>query len=260
MKVANNKGKRPRKVSVTAAIITCNEEDNIGDCLDSLSWVDEVVIVDSGSVDRTVEICRERGSRVFYKTWTGFTDQKNFAREKSSGDWVLYLDADERVTPALRDNILSRLASTENIFGYWMNRRNYYLGRPITHAGWFPDWKLRLAQKGYGVWIGGPVHEFLGVEGPTTRLEGLLEHYTCRSFSDHLKKITLYSLLAAEKESSRGKGATLAGLLLRPPFKFFWMYFFRLGFLDGWRGLMLAILSSYDMFLRHAKLREIQMR
>jgi glycosyltransferase involved in cell wall biosynthesis len=247
--------------NLSVCVITLNEEDRIGDCLASVAWADEIVVVDSGSSDRTVEVARERGARVIARAWPGYAAQKNFALEQATSDWVLSLDADERVGPELAGEIQALIAGAPaGTAGASVPRRTFYLGRWITHGGWYPDRKVRLVRRGKGRWVGEHLHERLLAEGAVAALRGDLLHYTYRDLSDHLRTIDRFTTEAARGMQARGRRGALAGMLLQPPAKFVKMYLLRLGFLDGAAGFLVAVLGGYYVFLKYAKLWELQRR
>jgi len=243
--------------SLSVVIICKNEEANIRDCLESVKWADEIVVVDSGSTDRTLEIAREYTGRIIHHDWAGYGAQKEFALRQATGDWILSLDADERVSPELAEEIRSAIAGAADVAGFSMPRRTFYLGRWILHGGWYPDRKVRLVRRGAGAWTDSPLHERLRVRGRVGKLRGEILHYTYRDISDHLAVVDEFSTLAAEMMAASGRRRALAHAVLQSPWKFVNMYFLRLGFLDGIPGLILAVISSYYVFLKYAKLWEL---
>ncbi len=247
------------KIKISACIITFNEEHNIGECLESLAWVDEIIVIDSGSTDRTEEICKKNGARFFVHSFTGFRDQKNAALEKASNDWIISLDADERVTAGLREEILL-LLEEHRLDGYHIPRLNHYGHKLIKHSGWYPDNKIRLWRKSKGKWIGRNVHEKVEVNGRVGFCKNGIVHFTFRSVSDHLKKIDLYSSLAARERANAGERFSLMKLLCKPPAKFIRSYMLKLGFLDGIEGIIIAMMSCSMKFLEEVKLRELTKR
>ncbi len=248
--------KRP---AISACIITYNEEKNIRECLESLKWVEEIIVVDSMSNDFTVPICREYTDSVIQKTWEGHVKQKNFAVAQARNDWVLCLDADERVTPELKQEIENSLSEDSDRFdGYYCSRHSYYLGRWINHGGWYPDYKLRLFKKSRGKWGGKDPHDKVILEGPTKYLKGELHHFVYRNLSHQLQTVDNFSTITAQGLDSEGDGFTVLKLLSRPPLKFLGTYFLKRGFLDGIPGLIISVVSSFYVFLRYAKLWEKQ--
>jgi glycosyltransferase involved in cell wall biosynthesis len=245
-------------MKITATVITRNEEDNIAAALESLSWADQIIVVDSESTDRTVEIARRFTDKVFVRPWPGYSNQKNFAAEQSDNDWIFSLDADERVTPELAGQIKQiRDRGNSAAAGFEMPRKAFYLGRWIKHSGWYPDYKLRLYDRKRGRWEGDYVHETLAVDGRVERLAGELLHYTVGSASEHHQRLDRYTTLAAREAYSRGKRPSLWSLLIVPRLVFLRSYILKLGFLDGWQGLVIARFASHYAMLKAAKLYEL---
>ena len=238
-------------IPVSVVIVTKDEETNIEDALRSAAGAQEIVVVDSFSSDSTVGICRRYTDKVFQHTWTGYARQKQMAVDHAQGPWVLILDADERITPELRDEI-ARALQNADCEGFSMPRRNYFLGRWIQHSGWWPDRTLRLFKKDSGGIEDRDVHERVVVNGRVGQLNAPLEHYSYRNISDYIRKMEVYSTLAAQEIRKKGRPGIFS-LLLRPFFTFFKMYVLRLGFLDGVHGLVLAVLYGYYTFLKYAK-------
>jgi len=245
------------RASLSVAIITLNEERNLPACLESVRWAEELVVCDSGSRDRTLEIGRAHGARVFQDPWRGFAGHKNLAVERCGNPWVLIVDADERVTPELRAEIERVLADPAAADGYWVPRRNYFLGRWIRGGGWYPDATIRLFRKGRGRFEKRAVHEAVAVEGAVGRLEASLEHYTYDSIASYLVRMDRYSTLAAQELQRSGRRARLADLIVRPAWTGFRMLCFQGGWRDGWRGLILAGLYASYVFSKYAKLWEL---
>lgn len=242
--------------SLSVAVITLNEEERIRGCLESVAWADEVVVVDSGSSDKTVEIAREFTDRVVFHAWAGYGAQKNFAVDRCGSDWLLSLDADERVSDGLRAEILATLAGPSGDTGFRIPRRNVFQGRWMRHGGLYPDYQLRLFRRGRGRFVEAAVHESVELDGPAGRLREPLIHESYRGIADFVARANRYSDLAAEGLAALGRGGGAADLLLRPAWRFATMYLLRGGFLDGWRGLILAVLYAQYVFLRAAKARE----
>ena len=244
--------------TISVSLITYNEEENVRDCLESVKWADEIVVVDSLSTDRTVEIARGYTDHIFQRPWPGINAQKSFALQQTTGEWFLNVDADERVPPELAREIqeVVRLADRPEA-GFTMRRKTWYLGRWITHGGWYPDRKLRLARRGKARYGGVDPHDHLYVDGPVGELRADLHHYTYRDLGDHARRMDQYATVAAQELLRRGARRPLAGMLLHPPARFLKMYLLRLGFLDGAPGLMVAAMTSYYVFLKYARLWEL---
>jgi glycosyltransferase involved in cell wall biosynthesis len=242
-------------VRVTATIITLNEEDRIAGALSSLSFCDEVIVMDSGSNDRTCEIASAAGARVLRRDWSGYSRQKNFAAEQAQSNWIFSLDADERVSVELADEIARWKRSPTNVSALSMPRRAFYLGAWIGHSGWYPDRKVRLYDRRRAHWEGDFVHERLHVEGEVGQFQGDLLHYPYRHWRDHVERIERYTRLAAEEARRQGRHGNLARLLLGPPLAFLKSFAAQAGFLDGWRGLVIAYMSARYVFLRERGLR-----
>jgi len=245
----------PAKLSV--AIIALNEEERIRACLESVGWAGEIVVVDSGSSDKTVAIAREFTDRVLFHAWEGYGAQKNFALAQCQADWILALDADERVSERLREEIVATLAGPPGHVGYLIPRRNFFQGAWVRHGGWYPDYQLRLFRRGRGRFTASAVHESVRVDGSVGRLRAALDHQSYRGIADFVARANRYSELAARELAATRRGGSLADLLLRPAWRFVSMYLLRAGFLDGRRGLVLALLYAHYVFLRAAKVREI---
>jgi len=248
-------------MKITATVITHNEEHNIAAALGSLRWADEIVVVDSESDDGTVEIARTFTDHVFVRPWPGYSAQKNFAAEQASNDWIFSLDADERVSPELAGE-LERLRSAGEPpnAGFKMPRMAFYLGRWIKHSGWYPDFKTRLYDRRRARWRGDYVHETLELDGGTGKLQGALLHYTVRDASEHHLRIDRYTTLAAQQAFAAGEHTSGAALLIAPALTFLRSYVFRLGFLDGWQGLVIARFAAHYAFLKLTKLHELQLK
>ncbi|ACL70635.1 glycosyltransferase family 2 protein [Halothermothrix orenii] len=242
--------------SIGALVLTYNEEDNIKDCLESIKWVDEIVVVDSYSDDDTIDICKEYTDKVYARKFDNFSSQRNFGLGKLKTDWVLVVDADERVTPELKEEIYGALQSGP-FLAYQVPRKNYFLGRWIKYCGWYPDYTLRLFKVSEGDYkFSGKVHEDVRVNGKVGILKNPLVHLTYRDLSSYIKKMDLYSTLWAEEKFKKGKEVGLLYILLRPPVEFIKKYFLKRGFLSGSEGFILSIVSSYYVFLKYAKLWE----
>ena len=241
---------------VTATVITRNESANIEAALASVRWADEIVVVDSESTDDTVSLARKYPDRVEIRPWPGYSAQKNYAASQASNDWILSLDADERVTPELAAEIKELLAAEPEKRGYRVPRISQYLGRWIRGTDWYPDYQLRLYDRRAGTWNGRRVHESVTLNGKPGHLRHDLQHFPYRDISDHLATIDRYTTLAAEQLRADGRVPSIAGVALHPPFAFVRNYVLRGGFKNGSAGLIVSVLNSYYVFLKLAKARE----
>ncbi len=241
---------------VTVTLITRNEAANIAAALASVAWADEVVVVDSESSDETAAMARQAGARVEIRAWPGYSDQKNYAASIAGNDWILSLDADERVTPALADEIKAVLSGEPARRGYRVPRVSHYLGRWIRGTDWYPDYQLRLYDRRAGRWNGRVVHESVALDGEPGVLRQDLEHYPYRDISHHLATIDRYTTLAAGQMRANGKVPSIAAVALHPPFAFLRNYLLRGGFRNGSAGFTVSVLNSYYVFLKLAKARE----
>ena len=244
-------------MTISAVIITQNEERNIGRCLESLRGVvDEVVVVDSGSKDGTEEICRKAGVRFEHHDWEGFAGQKNYADSLASGEWILSIDADEALSPELRRSILAiKAGSPSDDIVFSFNRLTNYCGHWIRHCGWHPDWCMRMWRKGKAHWEG-LIHEELRFYSAVQheRMSGDLYHYSYYTVGEHLQRQSKYAMLCAEEYYQRGKRCGVAAIVLRPAWTFFRNYFLRLGFLDGWAGFVVCKVSAMYTMTKYATL------
>jgi glycosyltransferase involved in cell wall biosynthesis len=245
-----------RRLRLSVALVTRNEEDRLRACLESVVWADEIVVVDAESEDKTVAIAQEFTDRVVVRPWPGYAAQKNTALDLATGDWVLSLDADEVVSPELRAEIARVLAADGPADGYTVARRNIFWGRWVRHGGLYPDRQLRFFRRGRGRFVARAVHESVRVEGRVEPADGHLEHRSYRDVSDFLARADRYSTLAAEEAVAQGRRARVSDLLLRPLGRFLAMYVVQGGFLDGWRGFLLATLYAYYVLIRSAKIWE----
>jgi glycosyltransferase involved in cell wall biosynthesis len=234
---------------ITATIITRNEERRIAEAIASLSCCDEVLVVDSGSTDRTREIAERCGARVLVRDWDGYSNQKNFAADQARNEWILSLDADERISIELANEIARWKQSAEGV-GVSMPRRAFYFGAWIRHSGWYPDRKIRLYDRRRARWTGDFVHEALEVTGPIVTLSGDLLHFPYQDWADHLSRIDRYTQLAAQAARKSGKRGNILRLLFGPPVSFLKTFVIRAGFLDGWRGVLIAAAGARYVFLR----------
>jgi glycosyltransferase involved in cell wall biosynthesis len=244
-----------RLMKISAVIITLNEEDRLPDALASLQGVaDEVVVVDSCSSDRTVEIARLAQAVVLQNRFEDYGQQKNFAMSQAGCEWILNLDADERVSPELKRAIANLKEGTAPLdaAAFAIKRRSFYLGRWIRHSGWYPDRKIRLFRKSAATWQG-RIHERLIVTGPVARLDGDILHFTYRDIGDHVRRLERYSAFQAEEIVASGLKCLFLRLFLLPPVTFLRHYAWRLGFLDGFPGLVIATIQSWATAMKYLK-------
>ncbi len=243
---------------LSAIVITKNEGENIHECLASLHWVQEIVVVDAESQDNTVALAKEFTDKVFVRPWEGYAAAKQFALAQCTGDWVLWIDADERVTPELRQEICDLLTNAPVCAGYELARLANFLGRWIMHGGWYPGYVLRLFRRENATFNNLKVHEGVELKGKIGRLENHLLHYTDRDIRRYFEKFNRYTSLAAEELHRKGRRWQWWDLLFRPPWMFLRMYVFKTGFLDGMPGFILACFSATYVFTKYAKLWEIE--
>ena len=242
---------------ISACITAGNEEAKIRRCLESVTWADEIVVVDSFSTDRTVEICKEYTGRVYRHKWLGYIGQKNLIKDMAAGPWILFIDADEEVSERLKEEILAHLDTDGTEYaGYEFPRMVQYLGKWITHGDWYPDIKLRLFRKELGKCAGVEPHDRVTVRGKVRRLRGNLYHYTYDNIEDQVAAINRFSTITALGWHKRGKRARVIDIVFRPLLRFLRGYVFRLGFINGARGLIIAVTISYGVFIKYAKLRQ----
>ncbi len=244
-------------MKISAIIIAYNEERNIARAIESLRCCDEIVVVDSGSNDRTVELAANHGARVLETVWRGYAAQKNFAADAANHDWVLSIDADEALSEALEAEIWQLKKNGPAYDGYTMPRLAQYLGRWILHSGWYPDRKVRLYHRAKAQWVGEYVHESVVVAGSIGHLETNLLHYTCSSLSEHLKTMDRYTTLAAEQIIAQKRAVTWRHMALDPAWTFLRTYLLQRGFLDGPEGLAIAYMAAIYTFLKFAKARNM---
>ena len=246
-------------MKLTVTVITYNESAHIAAALDSVSWADEIIVVDSGSTDGTAEIARGRATRVLTRPWEGYSAQKNFAADQASNDWVLSMDADERVTPELAREIRDLLGRGPAARGYRIRRVSRYLGQWIRSTDWSHDYQLRLYDRRAGRWNGMRIHEsFRLAEGQPVKLRGTLEHYAYNDIAHHLQKINAYTTLIADQWYDEGRRTNAAAMVIHPWLAFLRNYVARRGFTEGTVGLVISLMNSYYVFLKLAKLWERQ--
>jgi glycosyltransferase involved in cell wall biosynthesis len=255
-------------MNLSVVIITFNEEANMGRTLASIEPLvadgkGEIIVVDSGSTDRTVEIAKSFGAKVFVEDWKGYAAQKNSAIDKATGDWILSLDADEEVSDGLRKEIEEICSGpAEDGFGsedgYWIKRQNQFLGRRLRHGGFWPDLKLRMFRRGMGRVENRTVHETFQITGRLGKLYYPLIHHSYPTLSDYIEHMNRYSSLGAEMVAAKGRVRfSLVNIVLRPLFTFLYNYFFRLGFLDGREGLLLHLYHAVYVSWKYAKAWEL---
>jgi len=249
-------------MTLSVAIVAMDEEANIGRTLESVKWADEIVLVDSGSKDRTCDIAREYGARVIVEPWRGYVAQKQYAIDLCTKDWVLLLDADEEISPGLADEIRKALSDPNAVNGYWLPRKNLFLGRWIRHGGFYPDPKLRLFRCGQGFVTGHDPHDRCelkpGVPQRTRQFQNAMVHYTYPTLSYYISHMNRYSSLGAELAVAKGHhGFSVTNIVVRPLATFIYNYIFRLGFLDGREGLLLHLYHAVYVSWKYAKAWEL---
>jgi glycosyltransferase involved in cell wall biosynthesis len=245
--------------NLSVTIITLNEAEHIAPAIDSASWADEIVVVDSGSTDGTVDLARAKGASVSTRAWSGYVDQKNYAAGLARNDWIFSLDADERIPAPLATEIRTLLASEPALRGFRVPRVTFHLGRWMRTTDFYPDFQTRLYDRRNARWRGRHVHESVAVDGPVGQLKNELQHYSFRDLRDQLERINQYSTLAARQMHEAGRRASAFDLIAHPPAAFLRNYVLRRGFLDGMAGLTLSAVNAYSVFLKFAKLWEMQL-
>ena len=249
----------PALPAVSVTIITLNEAEHIAAAIDSAAWADEIIVVDSGSTDATVAIARRKGVRVEHRDWTGWIDQKNFAASLARNDWIFSLDADEQITPELAGELQSLLQSDPPARAYRMPRVTFHLGRWIRTTDFYPDYQARLYDRRAARWQGKYVHESVALDaGRPGQLTHELRHLSFRDLSDQIERINHYTTLAARQMYEAGRRSSAFDLLVQPPAAFLRNYILRRGALDGTVGLTISMMQAYSVFLKFAKLRELQ--
>jgi glycosyltransferase involved in cell wall biosynthesis len=244
-------------MKISATIIACDEERNIARAMESLRCCDEIVVVDSGSIDRTPEIAAKFGARVIDSPWSGYAKQKNLAADYTTHDWILSIDADEALSEALEAEIWRIKKNGPQHDAYTVPRLAQYLGRWILHSGWYPDRKVRLYHKHKAKWVGEYVHESVRVDGSIGHLQSDLLHFTCDSIAEHLRTLDRYTTLAAEQLVAQKKTVGWSQLLFDPAWTFLRTFVVQRGFLDGFEGLTIAQMAAFYNFLKYAKARNM---
>lgn len=254
-----DKDDKDNRVTLSLVVITKNAAHQLADCLASVPFADEVLVVDSGSTDGTVALAESLGARVIYQEWLGYGRQKQFAVEQARHDWVLCLDADERLTPKLGESILAVLVEPQHP-AWRFPRRNRFMGRYLCHGEGYPDWSMRFFDRRKGRWSFDPVHEKVQLEQGCIPgvLEGDLLHDSAETLTSYLAKQNLYTTLAAEQSFRAGKSATWVHVLLSPLFRFFKFYVVRQGFRDGLPGLVHISIGCFNSFIKYAKMLELK--
>ena len=248
------------KVKVSACVMTYSKEDLIEDCLESIKWADEIIVVDSYSTDKTLDICRKYTDKVYQRKWTGFRDQRNYTMSFASYEWILFVDIDERISPELYEEIQLHLGDNSNRWdGFYLPRKTYYLKKWISHGEWYPAYSLRLYRKDKGHWVNEP-HEHLELNGKAKYLKNDMWHFTHRDLSDQLLTIDKYTDMIAFEMKKKGVRFIVFKIIFRPLFRFIKGYFFKRGFLDGVPGLVSAITTSFYVFMKYAKLWELRIK
>lgn len=244
-------------MKLSAIVITRNEEANLERCLRSVDWADEIIVVDSGSTDKTVEIAKSFSATVFNPEWKGFGPGKQYALEQASGDWIISIDADEEVSFTLKGEIIELIKEEPEYSGYCIPRKTQFLGKWILHSGWYPDYVLRLFRKSAGRFTPALVHEKVELNGPAGRLNNPLLHYSYPTLEDYVRKLDHYSTLRAAELFQAGKRCTVYCLTVKPVLSFFRKLIFQSGWRDGWEGFLIASLTSAGTLLKYAKLRSL---
>lgn len=242
---------------ISVVIITKNEEQTLPRCLDSVKWADEIIVIDSHSTDRTCEIAARRGAKVFTVDWGGFGPAKQAGVDHADGDWILSIDADEAVSPALEDEIKQLASDHSNVDGYYVPRRTNFLGRWIYHSAWYPDYVLRLFRKSRGHFDDAVVHEKVSLDGSVGRLKGELLHYSVPTLEHYFVKFNRYTSLGAEEAYRQGRKVTWLDIVFKPPVSFVKQYILHQGFRDGMEGFMVSSLSAMAVMVKYAKLRHL---
>ena len=241
---------------LSVIISTYNEENNIEECLESVKWADEIIVVDSSSKDKTAYIAKKFTDKIFISDTKSFSEKKNLGINKSSGEWILWIDADERVPDALKEEMLQIISSSDNETEvYKINRKSFFINKFIKHCGWYPDYGIRLFKKQAGIkFTEVRVHEKITYNGNSGKLKNEIIHYTDLTFEHYISKLNSYTTSSALDLFDNGKKSSVSDIIFRPVFTFIKMYFLKLGVLDGYMGLVLCTLSSAHVFVKYSKL------
>lgn len=244
-------------MNLSAIILTKNEEVNIKRCLDSLLWIPEVIVADSHSSDKTTDIVKNYSNTKLVDTdWLGFSDTKTLAVSHATNQWILWIDADEECTPELEKSV-KNILNNPSAEAYKIRRSNFFMGKQVKYSGWQNDWVVRLFDKNKCRFDGKPVHEELLVDGEVRSIKGLLNHYTYKDFAHYMQKFEEYTWLGAKRRLGKVKSVGFYHLVIRPKARFIRHYFLQLGILDGRVGLIISLLSAYNVFLRNLKLKQL---
>lgn len=239
--------------SISAIVITYNEKKNIEACLSSVKWVDEIIVVDSKSTDNTVKIADKFTKKIITVDNISYGLKKNIGIDSATSEWILWIDADERITPGLESEI-KRVTNINEHHAYFINRKSYFINRFIRYCGWYPDYTLRLFKRAAGIrFNSAEVHEKIKFKGRTAKLKNPMHHYTDMDYEHYIDKLNNYTTLSADELKKKNKSSGLIDIIFRPVFTFLKMYFFRFGILDGYTGLILCVLSSYHVLFKYIK-------
>jgi glycosyltransferase involved in cell wall biosynthesis len=250
----------PDRPTISAIVVCFNEEERIRDCLESLRWCDEVIVIDSFSTDRTAEICRRYTDRFIQRPWAGYRDQKAYAHSQATKDWVLLVDADERISAELQAEILVALRAQNGTYaGYLVPRLVYYLDRWWKRGGWYPDYDVRLFRRDRATWGGLDPHEKILVDGRVGQLRHPLLHYSYRNIEDHLQRMNRFTSISSQELRKAGARWRMSDALLRPAGRFLWFYIVKRGFMEGFAGFYVALTAAVYVFLKYAKLWELEL-
>lgn len=241
-------------MKITAIIPTFNEDVHIEEAIKSVDFADEIIVIDSYSTDRTIELAKKYDVIILQRVFDDFSSQKNFAIEKSSHEWIFILDSDERINDSLKKEIVNALKEKNNFVAYSIKRNFYFLGKKIKYSGWQRDRVIRFFSKKHCKYNGDLVHELVDVNGAIGKLNNQIDHFSYRNFEHYLAKLNRNSWLKAKKLHQENKGVNLYNLTIKPPVRFLTHYIIRLGFLDGFEGFILASVQSYGVFMRYIKL------
>lgn len=254
MNIPQNRNQNNLEPKITALAITLNEEDNVKRYIQSLSFADEIIFIDSNSTDATVAIAKELGVKVIQRNFDDFSKQRNFAIKQAKNDWIIFFDLDEIITPELGKEIVSTISLQNDFVAYYINRNFFFLGKQIKHGGWQTDKSIKIFNKKNCSYNGNLVHESIKTKGKIGFLKNRVNHYSYKSFDKYNEKLNLYSQLQAETLYLKNKRPNLYHFFIRPCYCFWWQYICRLGFLDKKEGFILAYVYSFAVFKRYLQL------